>query len=42
MIYLDTIYFTENWKHYNKIIFKCMNSIIRPIFNEIFIKKIIL
>ena len=24
---------TENWKHCNKIIFKCVNSIVRPIFN---------
>ena len=22
---------TENWKHYSKIIFKCMNSIVRPV-----------
>ena len=25
---------TENWKHCNKIIFKCVNSVIGPIFNE--------
>ena len=24
----------ENWKHYSKIIFKCVNSIVEPIFNE--------
>ena len=24
---------TENWKHCNKIIFKCVNSIVGPIFN---------
>ena len=24
---------TENWKHCNKIIFKCVNSAVRPIFN---------
>ena len=24
----------ENWKHYSKIIFKCMNSTVGPIFNE--------
>ena len=24
---------TENWKHYSKIIFKCVNSIVGPIFN---------
>ena len=33
---LDRTYFTEteNWKYCNKIIFKCMNSIVRHIFNE--------
>ena len=33
---LDRTYFaeTENWKHCSKIIFKCMNSAVRPIFNE--------
>ena len=33
---LNRIYFTEieNWKHCNKIIFKCVNSTVRPIFNE--------
>ena len=25
---------TENWKHCSKIIFKCVNSIVGPIFNE--------
>ena len=30
---------TENWKHCSKIIFKCVNSIVRPIFNEKFDKK---
>ena len=24
---------TENWKYYSKIIFKYVNSIVRPIFN---------
>ena len=33
---LDTAYFAENWKHYNKIIFKCINSVIGPIFNFFF------
>ena len=35
-IYLDRTYFaeTENWKHCSKIIFKCVNSAMRPIFNE--------
>ena len=34
MICLDTVYFAENWKYYSKIIFKCVNSAVRPIFNE--------
>ena len=25
---------TENWKHYSKIIFKCVNSAVKPIFNK--------
>ena len=29
---LDTTYFAENWKYCNKIIFKCVNSNVRPIF----------
>ena len=36
---LDTTYFAENWKHCNKIIFKCVNSAMRPIFNESFVEK---
>ena len=43
---LDTAYFTEswklkieNWKYYNKIIFKYVNSTVRLIFNEIFVEK---
>ena len=39
-IRLDTIYFTENWKHCSKIIFKCVNSAVRPIFN-IFLNKVV-
>ena len=33
---LDITYFTEteNWKYCSKIIFKCVNSIVGPIFNE--------
>ena len=33
---LDRTYFaeTENKKYYSKIIFKCMNSVVGPIFNE--------
>ena len=35
-IRLDRTYFmeTENWKHCNKIIFKCVNNIVGFIFNE--------
>ena len=29
----------ENWKHCSKIIFKCANSAVRPIFNESFVEK---
>ena len=32
-------YFAENWKYCNKIIFKCVNSAVRPIFNENFVEK---
>ena len=39
MVRLDTAYFTENWKHCSKIIFKCVNSAMRPIFNESFVEK---
>ena len=31
---LGTVYFAENWKYCNKIIFKCMNSTVRFIFNK--------
>ena len=30
---------TENWKHYSKIIFKCVNSNVEPNFNEKVIKN---
>ena len=30
---------TKNWKHCNKIILKCVNSAVRLIFNENFVKK---
>ena len=36
---LDTTYFCWNWKHCSKIIFKCENSTVRPIFNENVVKK---
>ena len=29
---------TENWKHYSKIIFKCVNSIVGPGFKEKFVE----
>ena len=31
---LDWAYFCWNWKHCSEIIFKCVNSAVRPIFNE--------
>ena len=40
---LDTTYYwklkIKNWKYCKKIIFKCVNSIMRLIFNENFAKK---
>ena len=36
---LNITYFVENWKHCNKIIFKCVNSTIRPSFKVFFLKK---
>ena len=36
------VYFIENGKRYNKIIFKYENSAMGPIFNEILVKKICL
>ena len=30
---------TENWKHCNKIIFKCVNNVMRPIFNFFFFQN---
>ena len=36
---LNTVYFAENWKYYNKIIFKYVNSAVRLIFNESFAEK---
>ena len=35
-VYLDRTYFAEieNWKYYNKIIYKYVNNAVRPIFNE--------
>ena len=31
----------ENKKHCNKIIFKCVNSTVRPIFNIFFLNKVV-
>ena len=36
---MDWAYFCWNWKHCSKIIFKCVNSIVGPIFNEKVAKK---
>ena len=36
---LDTTYFAKNWKYCSKIIFKCVNSVVWPIFNESFGEK---
>ena len=30
---------TKNWKHCSKIIFKCVNSTVRPSFKVVFVKK---
>ena len=38
-VHLDTAYFAKNWKDCNKIIFKCVNSVVWPIFNENFVEK---
>ena len=35
-VYLDIAYFAENWKNCNKIIFKRVNSIVRPSFKVFF------
>ena len=31
----------KNWKYYSKIIFKYVNSIMRPIFNFFFLNKMV-
>ena len=33
---------TESWKHCNKIILKCVNSAVAPIFNIFFLKKVVI
>ena len=33
-VYLNRTYFAKNLKHCNKIIFKCVNSTMKLIFNE--------
>ena len=30
---------TKNWKHYSKIIFKCVNNTVRPILMKVLLKK---
>ena len=39
---LDATYLIENWKHCNKIIFKCVNSTVGPIFYIFFLNKVIM
>ena len=39
MVRLDIVYFAESWKYDSKIIFKCVNSVVRPIFNEKLLKS---
>ena len=36
---LNIVYFAKNWKYCSKIIFKYVNSAVRPIFNENFDEK---
>ena len=36
---MDRTYFAKNWKHCSKIIFKCVNSTVRFIFNEKVVEK---
>ena len=39
---LNTAYFAENWKYCNKIIFKCVNSVVGSIFNiYFFLNKVV-
>ena len=38
-VYLEWAYFCWNWKHCSQIIFKCVNSIVRLIFNKKVAKK---
>ena len=38
-VHLDTVYFAENWKHCNKIIFKCVNSVMKPFLMKKLLKK---
>ena len=41
MVHLDGVYFYWNWKYCSKIIFKCVNSIVKPIFNKKLLKNVI-
>ena len=36
---LNIAYFAKNWKHCSKIIFKYVNSVVKPIFNEKVVEK---
>ena len=36
---LDWAYFCWNWKYCSEIIFKCVNSVVGPIFNKNVVKK---
>ena len=36
---LDIAYFVKNWKHCSKTNFKCVNSVVGPIFNEKVVEK---
>ena len=38
---LDWTYFCWNWKHCSEIIFKCVNSVVGPIFNKKVIESVI-
>ena len=40
-IWIPLITKTENWKHYSKIMFKCVNSVVRPSFKFFLLKKVL-
>ena len=41
LIFKTAFFFAEKWKYCSKIIFKCINSIVRPIFNIFFNKVVV-